>query len=187
MFDEASEVADPSRCGGRTWSQGDAIALVGPFDPSLAGSELEKLRGQLGPGLPEVEVESVAAAISLVRGAIGSGDVKCATDVSDGGLFTALAELAIRAGFGFRCDLVGLMARVECAAEDALFGEGSGGFILAGHRQTLEALGGRGVPVEMIGSVEGSSLFTRAGELEVEIPLDDATRAFESLAARIEA
>ena len=180
------EVLDPGRCGGRIWEEGDAIALIGPFDPSLAGSELEKLRGQLGPGLPAVEIGEVGESIALVREAVSEGEVVCATDVSDGGIFTALAELAIKAGVGFRCDLVGLMARTECAAEDALFGEGPGGFILAGRRQSLEALGGRGVPVELIGSVGGGALFARAAEIEVEVELDLAAGAFEGLANRIE-
>ncbi len=180
------EVGDPAKSGGRAWGEGDAIALVGPFDPSLAGSELEKLRGQLGPGLPEVDLESVAEAIAMVRKAVGAGEIECATDVSDGGIFTALAEMALAAGVGFRCDLTGLMARTECAAEDALFGEGPGGFLLAGSPQTLEALGGHGVPVEMIGSAGGSSLFARAGDLELELEPDEAGRAFESLAGLIE-
>jgi phosphoribosylformylglycinamidine synthase II len=180
------EISDPARSGGRVWREGDAIALVGPFDPSLAGSELEKLRGKLGPGLPEVEIEAVAEAIVLVRKAVSDGEVGSVTDISDGGTFTALAEMALAAGVGFRCDLVGLMARTDCAAEDALFGEGPGGFLLAGHRQTLEGLGGHGVPLEMIGTVEGETLFARAGELEIDLGIGAASAAFGSLAGQIE-
>ena len=39
--------------------------LVGPFAPALAGSELAKLRGELGPGLPEAADRRVVAAIVL--------------------------------------------------------------------------------------------------------------------------
>ena len=39
------------RCRGVALREGDAIALAGPFAPALAGSELAKLRGELGPGL----------------------------------------------------------------------------------------------------------------------------------------
>ena len=39
---------------------GDAVALVGPFVPSLAASELAKLRGEpLPDGLPELELDAV--------------------------------------------------------------------------------------------------------------------------------
>src|SRR5680860_683788 len=38
---------------------GDAIALLGPFEPTLAGSELAKLRGDLEAGLPQPDVAVV--------------------------------------------------------------------------------------------------------------------------------
>ena len=57
----------------------------------------------------------------------------------------------------------------------------------AGRRQTLEALGGHGVPVELIGSVGGARLVARAAEVEVEVGLDLAAGAFGSIADRIEA
>ena len=64
------ELPDASRTAGIALAEGDAIALCGPFAPSLAGSELAKLRGDLGPGLPALPVERVRAAIELVREAV---------------------------------------------------------------------------------------------------------------------
>ena len=46
-----------------------------------------------------------------------------------------------------------VLVRRECSDEDALFGEGPGGFILAGDKADLEKLGGQGVDVELIGEV----------------------------------
>src|SRR5262249_19763550 len=47
------ELPDPAKAGGSAFArEGDAIALLGPFSPSLAGSELAKLRGELDAGLP---------------------------------------------------------------------------------------------------------------------------------------
>ena len=74
------ELPDPAKVAGENWREGDTIALVGPFDPSLAGSELEKQRGQLGKGLPAREIGPVKAAIELVREAVRSGAVRTATD-----------------------------------------------------------------------------------------------------------
>ncbi|HEY8779437.1 MAG TPA: phosphoribosylformylglycinamidine synthase subunit PurL, partial [Solirubrobacterales bacterium] len=49
------ELPDPRRAAGTGFArEGDAIALAGPFAPSLAGSELAKLRGELDLGLPGV-------------------------------------------------------------------------------------------------------------------------------------
>ncbi len=47
------ELPDPAKaCGSAFAKEGDAIALLGPFEPSLAGSELAKLRGELDAGPP---------------------------------------------------------------------------------------------------------------------------------------
>jgi len=180
------ELFDPERAAGEPWREGDAVAIVGPLNPSLAGSELEKQRGQLGRGLPAAEIEPVKAAIELVREAVRAGEVRTATDVSDGGIATALAELAIRSGIGLRADLAPVIAQHDCSGEDALFGEGPGGFVLAGDRQALERLGGRGVQVELIGAVAGDLIEIVADDRTAKVLLGEATAAHDSLDRRIE-
>jgi len=180
------ELPDPAKAAGENWREGDSIALVGPFDPSLAGSELEKQRGQLGKGLPAREIAPVRAAIELVREAVRSGAIRTATDVSDGGVTTALAELAISSGLGCEADLDPVVVRRECDPEDALFGEGPGGFILAGVAAELEKLGGQGVDFELIGKVSGNEVIVKAGESRIEILVEEAEAAFDSLEDRIE-
>ena len=69
------ELPDPERAGGIALADGDAIALVGPFAPSIAGSELAKLRGDLGPGLPGVTLADHIAALGFVRDAVRAGRV----------------------------------------------------------------------------------------------------------------
>src|SRR5207342_3570009 len=115
---------------------GDAIALLGPFEPSLAGSELAKLRGELDAGLPQPDVAAVAAACEAVREAVRAGRLSSAHDVSDGGLACAVAECAIVGELGCRVDLQPLRER-GCSPEEALFGEGAGGFLLSGDRAVL--------------------------------------------------
>ena len=81
------ELPDPARVAGNAFAQdGDAIGLIGPFEPVLAGSELAKQRGQLEMGLPQPDVEAVAAACALVREAVRAGRLASVHDVSDGGL-----------------------------------------------------------------------------------------------------
>ncbi len=94
------ELPDPERAAGTALRPGDAIALVGPFAPSVAGSELAKLRGDLGAGLPATSIERVRAAIELVRELVREGEVTAAHDVSDGGLACTLAECALAGGVG---------------------------------------------------------------------------------------
>jgi phosphoribosylformylglycinamidine (FGAM) synthase-like enzyme len=127
--------------------EGHAVALLGPFAPTLEGSELEKLRGRLATGLPGLDLAEQAAGLEAVRAATRSGELASAHDVSEGGLACALAECCIEGGIG---------ARVELPAENdaALFGEGPGGVLVSGPRPVIEALPGATV----IGTVGGEAL-----------------------------
>jgi phosphoribosylformylglycinamidine synthase subunit PurL len=174
---------------GTAFREGDAVALVGPFAPSLAGSELAKLRGELGPGLPALPVELVRAAIELVRQAVRAGELSCAHDVSDGGLACALAECAIAGGVGARADLDPLVELQGLAGESCLFGEGPGGFVVAGDpaaiERLVEAVGERGAI--LLGSAGGNRIEIEAAEASISVSLEQAERAWRSLGERMEA
>jgi phosphoribosylformylglycinamidine synthase II len=164
---------------------GDEIAFVGPFAPSLAGSELAKLRGELGKGLPANAIEPVADALTLIRELVRDGAARAAHDISDGGLGCALAEMAIAGGVGARIDLDPLIELRGCSGETALFGEGPGGFLLAAAPAEIDALTGRaasaGVDVLRLGKAAGERLEISAAEREVTVPLGDAEAAWRSL------
>jgi phosphoribosylformylglycinamidine synthase subunit PurL len=175
------ELPDPERTAPMGFAkEGDTIALLGPFSPTLHGSELAKQRGELTMGLPEPDVAAVAAACATVRDAVRAGRVASAHDVSDGGLACALAESAIASGRGCRADLQDLRER-GCSPEEALFGEGPGGFVLSGERAELEKLGAL-----VIGEVGGTTIELAAGDRSLVIGLVDATEAWRSLDARAE-
>jgi phosphoribosylformylglycinamidine synthase subunit PurL len=179
------ELPDPAHAPGIAISEGDAIALVGPFAPSLAGSELAKLRGDLTNGLPGISIEAVRGAIELVREWVRSGRLTAAHDVSDGGLACALAECAIGGGVGVRADLDALVELRGASGETCLFGEGMGGFVVAGAAPELGALAAegdeRGVDVVPLGEAGGERVEISAAEAEVSLPLADAERAWRSL------
>ncbi|HEX5610863.1 MAG TPA: phosphoribosylformylglycinamidine synthase subunit PurL [Solirubrobacterales bacterium] len=171
------ELPDPAQVAGNTFTkEGDAIGLLGPFAPTLAGSELAKQRGELDTGLPQPDLEAVAAACATVREAVRAGKLSSARDVSDGGLACALAESSIGTGHGCRADLQPLRER-GCSPEEALFGEGSGGFLLSGDRATLDSLGAL-----VIGEVGGDAVDLAAGDRSLTVPLAEAERAWRSLA-----
>jgi phosphoribosylformylglycinamidine synthase len=179
------ELPDPARAPGIALSAGDSIALVGPFAPSLAGSELAKLRGDLGNGLPGASIGAVREAIELVRDSVRAGVVAAAHDVSDGGLACALAECAIQGGLGLEVDLDELVEARGASGEACLFGESAGGICVAGGAAELEALvtagEGRGVGVMLIGRATGEMIAISAAEAEVALPLHVAERAWRSL------
>ena len=181
------ELPDPDRTASAALTEGDAIALVGPFAPSLAGSELAKQRGELGPGLPAMPIELVRPAIELIREAVRAGAVRCAHDVSDGGVAVALAEAAIAGGVGVEADLDGVVESRGCSGETALFGEGPGGFVVAGERDAIEGLvEAVGEPgAYLIGSAGGERIELSAAEAEISVPLGEAEAAWRSLGVRM--
>jgi phosphoribosylformylglycinamidine synthase subunit PurL len=152
---------------------GDEIALVGPFSPSLAASELEKLRGRpLPDGLEEIDLDAVRAAQIIVRDAVRAGTLASAHDIAEGGLAVAAAECCLAGGIGAVIELYDQIHRVTpLAAADpqpssaplsgriatALFGEGPGGFLVSGEREALRELA-EGAPVRRIGTVGGGAL-----------------------------
>jgi len=155
--------------------EGDAIALVGPFAPALAGSELSKLRGEAPAGpLPEVDAAAVRDAHAVVRDAVRAGAVRSAHDVAEGGLAVALAECCVAGGRGALVD-----ARL---AGDELFAESPGtGFVLSGDREALEALEG----ARIIGRVESETLRVAAGEDRFEVPVAALREARDGGLARL--
>ena len=174
------ELPDPAKtCSSGFVREGEAIALLGPFEPNLAGSELAKLRGELNAGLSEPDVAAVAAACATVRGAVRAGNLSSAHDVSDGGLACALAEAAIDSGIGCRVDLQPLRER-GCSPEEALFGEGPGGFLLSGDRAALESLG-----ATLLGETSGTTIEIAAGDRSMTVGLGAAEDSWRSLGNRL--
>jgi phosphoribosylformylglycinamidine synthase II len=134
------ELPNAARAPGMALGDGDRLVLAGPFAPSLAGSELAKLRGELDKGLPQSSIPEVAKALEFVRAVVRDGHVSAAHDVSDGGLACALAEMAIAGGVGLAIDLDDLVELRGGSGEACLFGEGPGGVVLALAEGDLEAL-----------------------------------------------
>src|SRR5207237_10458478 len=100
MVGELPDVPKAGRLGFQ--AEGDAVALVGwSAEPSLAASELAKLRGEALPdGLPAVDLDAVLATQAVVRDAVRAGTLASAHDIAEGGLAVALAECCVGPGLG---------------------------------------------------------------------------------------
>jgi phosphoribosylformylglycinamidine synthase subunit PurL len=179
------ELPDAARAPGLAPRQGDRLILVGPFAPSLAGSELAKQRGELDTGLPQPAIAAVADALALVRGLVRDGVASAAHDVSDGGLACALAEMAIAAGSGLDADLDQLVELRGGSGETCLFGEGPGGIVLAVAEKDVGSLvdsaESAGVEAIAIGTTGGDRISIGAAERDVSVALADAEHAWRSL------
>jgi phosphoribosylformylglycinamidine synthase len=176
---------------------GDAVAIVGPFEPSLAASELAKLGGEpLPDGLPAIDIAAVACAQAAIREAVRHGALSSAHDIAEGGLAVALAECCLGGELGARVSLgtdffgaemagatgrEGIWSGIPPAAAAALFGEGSGGFVVSGGEDALRRLGER-TSVRIVGTVQAKSLSIVAGDASVELTLEEMSEAHGALA-----
>jgi phosphoribosylformylglycinamidine synthase subunit PurL len=128
---------------------GASIALIAAdsWAPSLQASELAKLRGEpvAGP-LPPADLGELKALHAAVRQAVRAGALHSAHDVAEGGVAVALAECALASGLG---------ATVSGLADEELFGEGPGAFLVSGDAEALRAFG---TAARVIGEVGGDVL-----------------------------
>ncbi len=171
--------------------EGDRIALVGPFSPALAASELAKLLGHALPdGLPEIDIDAIRAAHAAVRDAVRAGRLSSAHDIAEGGLAVALAECCLAGALGARIELTDEIWETApadssgaSAATVALFGEGPGGFIVSGPADALRELGAQ-TPVRTLGAVGGQTLeITHSGaNVNINATLAELTDAHSALA-----
>jgi phosphoribosylformylglycinamidine synthase len=171
---------DASRAGRMGFrAEGEVIAVVGPFNPSLAASELEKLHGKpLPDGLDPFDLDAVRAAQLAIRDAVRAGRLSSAHDIAEGGLATALAECCLAGGIGAEVALGSAGLARPMAAD--LFGEGPGGFVVSGTTRALGELG-ESVPVQLIGTVGGDAL--KIAETATTITLAELTHAHSGLEA----
>jgi phosphoribosylformylglycinamidine synthase len=164
--------------------EGHAIALAGPFEPSLAASELDKLCGApLPERLAEVDLAAVRGALAAVREAVREELVASAHDIAEGGLAVALAECCLAGRIGARVELPSALT-ARGGARTALFGEGAGGVLLSGETERLRALAAE-LPLLVIGAVGGQTLSIAAAERDgrVELALAELAEAHGALAA----
>jgi phosphoribosylformylglycinamidine synthase II len=165
-------------------SANDRIALLGPEEVSLGGSEyLWAIRGRMAGRLAPLDFEQERRVHEACRAAIAAGLVRGAHDCSEGGLAVTLAESCVSGpkpigaivelpGDGRRADLV-------------LFGEGPSRVIVsvppAGERHFERLMGEFELPWRWIGRVGGEALVvTRGGAVAIAAPLDRMAHAWRT-------
>ncbi|HEY9594038.1 MAG TPA: AIR synthase-related protein, partial [Spirochaetia bacterium] len=96
---------------------GDLLYVVGETRGELGGSIYERRVGvSLGP-CPRVETGAAYASYERLHRAIRGGLVRSCHDLSDGGLWVALAESCLGGDLGARVSLDAVPLSVRCAAE----------------------------------------------------------------------
>jgi phosphoribosylformylglycinamidine synthase subunit PurL len=155
---------------------GDKLFLVGERKNELGGSAFyQALHLGLGANVPQIDWDLERRMIHAVVDAIQAGHVAACTDISDGGLITALCEMALgghgKGQLGFEVELGDIAA--DLRPDVYLFSESSG-FVMEcrqGHEAALgEVLAGYGLELTELGEVADES------EIEVGLPGGEAVR-----------
>jgi phosphoribosylformylglycinamidine synthase len=164
--------------------EGDRIALLGPDDVSLGGSEyLWLLHRRVAGRLAPLDLEQERRVHEACRAAIAAGLVRGAHDCSEGGLAVTLAESCVS---GQR--LAGAEIDLPAGGERAdllLFGEGPSRVVVSvspeAERHFERLMSEFALPWRWIGRVGGEALvIKRGGTPMVSAPLDRLAHAWRT-------
>jgi phosphoribosylformylglycinamidine synthase len=110
---------------------GNFIFVVGLTRDELGGSHYLQVAGGEGGKVPVVDVRVAVRTAEAIYGAIQDGLVASCHDCSEGGLATAVAEMAFAGGLGAEVNLGGLVCEKGCeSAEAKLFGESCSRYVV---------------------------------------------------------
>jgi phosphoribosylformylglycinamidine synthase subunit PurL len=166
------------RCPAGFQEDGDLVFLLGETREELAGSAYLRLLGGPFEGRPPmVSLDMERRLQAVMLDSIGRGVLRCAHDVSDGGLLIALAESALYGGRGLRCPgIVGSINR-----EAFYFGESQGRIVVSVAPRRVPELqklmAKHHVPLHAIGVVGGEEF--QVGS-DIRLSLDTLRQAWET-------
>ncbi|MDH3224732.1 MAG: phosphoribosylformylglycinamidine synthase subunit PurL, partial [Gemmatimonadota bacterium] len=162
---------------------GDAIVLLGTNGNDLGGSEyLYRIHGLVAGEPPQVDLAGERSLQHAVLALVRRQMIRSAHDLSEGGLFVALAECCLgrpRTGPG-----VGAAVTLEDALKDVplLFGETQGRVLVSCPTDQADAVrslaADHGVPARLIGSVESTDM-----GLRIQTPSSSLRFGLEELAS----
>jgi len=105
--------------------KGSTLVMVGKQHKGMGGSTYYDTHGIVGNEVPDVDLELLPEVFDSIHNGIVSGDIAACHDISEGGLITAVTEMA----FGGDCG-VDLDIDIEGRADFFLFNETAGTFVI---------------------------------------------------------
>jgi phosphoribosylformylglycinamidine synthase subunit PurL len=168
---------------------GHAIVLLGDSRGELGGSEYLKVAHGVVRGMPPaLDLDAERALHDLLVTLATRRLIRSAHDCSDGGLAVTVAESCFdTGGIGAEISIPGVDAADDATlnAAAALFGESASRAVIsvapADLTTAMEAAAAANVPARVIGQTGGGALrIAVAGQMAVEMRIDDAERAWNS-------
>ena len=171
------------RCTAGFREEGDLIALVGPIDAELDGSEYQRMAHGVHSGSPpRLDVELERRVQGFILEAIAAGLLHSAHDCAEGGIAVAIAESCLLGDIGawVALDELELSEGLINGSAGILFGESQSRFVISFAREALvrlhELAGRHSVPFCDLGSVGGERVVVTGC---IDVPLADARQVHE--------
>ena len=160
-------------------SEGDSIFYVGADREGLGGSEyLNIIHNKTTGDSPALDLEFEARLQETLLASIQQGNVNAAHDISDGGLATTLAEMAIFSGMGADISTDALGDNLY----EILYSEAQSGVVVTCAENTEEQLrtqfSDAGISCIKLGNVQGQKL--KINDV-VSLNIADLSQRYESV------
>lgn len=143
-------------------SAGNSIYILGCTYDELGGSIYLDNLGQVGDSVPQVNFKTAVKTYEAVNKAVARGMIASMHDCSEGGLVTALAEMAFAGGFGVTALLSKVPYKGSLKRNDVIcFSESNSRLIVEVRPDDEKEFNKlmKGIPMAKIGTVESSSEF----------------------------
>jgi phosphoribosylformylglycinamidine synthase subunit PurL len=144
-------------------ADGNALLLIGQTGGHLGATlYLREIEGREDGAPPPIDLAAERRNGDFVRALIEQSRVASCHDIADGGLFVALAEMAMAGGHGVQIDPL----PTDLPSHAWLFGEDQGRYLVETADPTflLKAAQSAGVTVQRIGTIGGAALTLPSGD-----------------------
>jgi len=165
-------------------SAGNSLLLIGITRDEMGGSHFNLVTGSTGGSVPKVDLQNAPKIFAALHQAIDRRLIRSCHDLSEGGLATALAEMAFAGGFGVNATLP------KATESDAvtLFSESNTRFVIEVPSANVSAVqeqfrqAGAPEPVQL-GTVTSTSrlvINTTSGQALIDADLSELKQAWQS-------
>ncbi len=156
---------------------GDVLYLIGPSRDDISSSQyLYSFVGVKGSPAPWLDLDTEIRVQNMVKSLITQTMLASAHDVSDGGLYTCLAESGIASGLGFE-----ITSDAAVRKDAYLFGESQSRVVVSVSPEKDQALfqllSGSGIAFQRLGVVSASGNFIVDGQALLSV--DEARELYE--------
>jgi phosphoribosylformylglycinamidine synthase len=165
LISALGQVPDVRRCVTMDLKEaGNRLYLLGTTKDEMGGSHYQLVTGQVAGVVPKVDPAQAPRIYHKLHAAMRRGMVRSCHDLSEGGLATAVAEMAFAGEIG--ADITGLSTAPDLADEVLLFSESQSRFVVEVRRADapeFEAFLGEDVPWQAIGETTKEQRLRIAG------------------------